>query len=91
MKLKYTDSYKASEQTFEQFKKGHKSSELDNYQLARYKQRRVVKMPRKYGIVDLISYALTIADEVNGEEPMSYKETMSSDDKSKWVVQCRMK
>lgn len=43
-------------------------------------------MPRKYGIVDLISYALTIADEVNGEEPMSYKETMSSDDKSKWVA-----
>ena len=43
-------------------------------------------MPRKYGIVDLISYALTIANEVNGEEPMSYKETMSSDDKSKWIA-----
>lgn len=43
-------------------------------------------MPRKYGIVDLISYALTIADEVNGEEPIFYKETMSSDDKSKWVA-----
>ena len=41
-------------------------------------------MPKKYGITDLISYALTVADEVNGREPLSYKKTMCCGDKMKW-------
>lgn len=49
-------------------------------------ERRVVKIPRKYGIVDLISYAPTVADEVNGEEPMNFKEVISSGDKLKWFA-----
>ena len=43
-------------------------------------------MPRRYGIADLISYALTVADEVNGGEPLSYKEAMCCGDKLKWYA-----
>ncbi|KAK9200159.1 hypothetical protein WN944_015355 [Citrus x changshan-huyou] len=43
-------------------------------------------MPKKYGIADLISYALTVADEVNGVDPLSYKEAMSCEDKQKWFA-----
>ena len=40
-------------------------------------------MPRKYGIVNLISYLLTVADVVNSEEPLSFREAMSCGDKMK--------
>lgn len=46
-----------------------KTSKLDNYQLARDKENGVVKMPKRYEIADLISYALMVADEVTQEEP----------------------
>lgn len=59
---------------------------MENYQLARDRERRNVKMLRKYGIADLISYTLTVANDVNGGEPMSFKEAMSSDDKMKWYA-----
>ncbi|KAH9667833.1 hypothetical protein KPL70_021191 [Citrus sinensis] len=38
-----------------------------------------------YGITDLISYALMVADEMTGEEPESYKQAMNSRDKLKWL------
>ena len=43
-------------------------------------------MLRKYGIANLISYALTVANDVNGSEPMSFKKTMSSNNKMKWYA-----
>lgn len=63
-----------------------KLSELENYQLARDREIRVKMVPRRYGIVDLISYALAAADKVNREEPVKYKEAMSSKDKCKWLA-----
>lgn len=43
-------------------------------------------VPMRYCIVDLISYALAAADEVNREEPVKYKEAMSSKDRCKWLA-----
>lgn len=43
-------------------------------------------MPRKYGITDLISYALTLTDKVNGGKPINFKEAISSGDKLKWYA-----
>ena len=43
-------------------------------------------MPRKYGLVNLISYSLTVVDVVNGEEPLSFREAMSCGDKMKWYA-----
>lgn len=40
-------------------------------------------MSKKYGIIDLISYAPTVADEVIGKELGRDKQAMNSSDKSK--------
>ena len=48
------------------------SLEKQTYQLARDRERRVIRTPKRFGIADLISYALTVAEEVIGEELGSY-------------------
>ncbi|KAH9697414.1 hypothetical protein KPL71_023600 [Citrus sinensis] len=85
-KVEHSDGCKTSEEPTEQSKEGKKLSELKTYQLARDREKRAIKMPKKYGIADLISFALTVADEVNDEEPLSYKEAMCCSDKLKWYV-----
>lgn len=52
------------------------------YQLARYRQRRQIKPPHKFGYADLVSYALIVATEINEDEHLSYKEAMNSKEKS---------
>lgn len=46
-------------------------------------------MPKRYGISNLISYALVIVDEVGCEELESYRLAMNNSDKSIWIT--RMK
>lgn len=76
LNVEYTNSHKATQETIEHPEKRHKSLELDNYQLARDRERMVVKMSKKYGITDLISYALIVTEEVSGEEPVCYREAV---------------
>lgn len=61
--------------------KMHKSLKLYNYQLARNRERKVTKMSKRYGIVNIISYTLAIIDEVNGEKPKNFKEALNNSDK----------
>ena len=49
------------------------SSGKDTYQMARDREKRVIRMPKRFDIADLISYELTVAEEVIGEEPGNYK------------------
>lgn len=63
-----------------------KQAELEGYQLARDRGRRVIKIPKKYGTADLISYALMVAEDVNGAEPISFQEAVSSKQGSKWLA-----
>lgn len=64
---------KTPKSDFEHSEKPYSSSKLENYQLVRDKERRIIKMPQKYGIANLISYILMVVDEVIDEEPKSYK------------------
>ena len=86
LKVEHVDCYQPAEMTLEKSDKELKSYELNNYQLARDKERRTIKMPKKYGIADLISYARSVTEELSGEEPMSYKEAMCRRDKAKWLA-----
>lgn len=79
LKVEHIDSHQAIEKSLQQSQKGYKSLELDNYQLVRDKERRIIKMKKKYGIADLISYALIITGEVSSE-------AMCRSDKSKWLA-----
>lgn len=85
-KVEHSNNCKTSEEPSEQFKEGNKSSELKTYQLVRDMERIAIKMLRKYGITYLISYALTVADEVNSRDPLSHREAMCCEDKLKWYA-----
>lgn len=63
-----------------------KQAEVEGYQLAKDRERRVIKMTKKYGIADLISYALMVAEDVNVAEPTSFQEAVSSKQGSKWLA-----
>ncbi|KAH9722805.1 hypothetical protein KPL70_006847 [Citrus sinensis] len=84
LKVEHADGHQPAEKTPERPDKELKSYELDNYQLARDRERRTIRMPKKYGITNLISYALSVAEELSGEEPMSYKEAMCRSGKANW-------
>ncbi|KAH9704361.1 Integrase catalytic domain-containing protein [Citrus sinensis] len=60
-------------------------SELEGYQLARDRIRRTIKMPERFGVADLISYALAVAEVEISEEPATYKQAMRTKDKRKWT------
>ena len=85
LKVESKDILKESEKITESHHGVNKALELDNYQLARDRERKVVKMPKRYWIADLISYALMVADEMIGEEPENFKQAMDSKDKWKWL------
>ena len=60
-------------------------SELEGYQLARDRVRRTIKMPERYEVADLISYALVVTENETSEEPATFKQAMRSKDKQIWV------
>ncbi|KAH9649112.1 hypothetical protein KPL70_025867 [Citrus sinensis] len=76
-----TTSYETSEDEGRDVDNSDETSEsqttLQDYQLARDKEMRVIRAPKKYGYVDLIAYALTAAHELDYDEPKSYKEAVS--------------
>ena len=59
--------------------------QLETYNLARDRQRRMIRPPQRFGHADLICYALNTAEEVEHEEPKSYKEAIKSKDKTLWL------
>ena len=52
--------------------------------MVRDRKRRAVRPPKRFAVADLIAYALTAAQEVNEEEPRTYKEAINNRDKLKW-------
>ena len=85
LKVEPKENLKESKEMIQPHPESNKTSELANYQLARDRDKRVVKLPKIYGIADLISYALMVADEMIGEEPESYKQVMNKRNKLKWL------
>ncbi|KAH9679843.1 hypothetical protein KPL71_026299 [Citrus sinensis] len=61
-------------------------TDLQDYQLARDRERRQTKAPDRLGYADLIAFALVSADEIAIEEPGSYSEAISGKDCDKWFT-----
>lgn len=60
--------------------------QLSDYQLARDRERRNIRANPKYiSYVELIYIALLASFEVQGTEPDSYRATMKSKDRDKWL------
>ena len=58
----------------------------NDYQLVRDKERRVIKPPIRFGVVDLSEFALAVAQDVEDSKPASYKEAINSLEKDKWLA-----
>lgn len=67
LEVELDDNKKIIESDVGHSEKLHSSSEIEIYQLTRDRERRIIKMPKKYGIIDLISYAPMMVDEVIGK------------------------
>ena len=59
-------------------------SHIEDYHLAKDRERRVIRPPKRFGYIDLIAYALATSREVDEKEPRSYKEAMQSSYKIDW-------
>ena len=74
---------------YEVEEEGHvadEDEETDNdYLLARYRSRRVIKPPQRLGYANLIAFALISTSEVLNEEPRDYKEVVRSRNKIEWL------
>ena len=48
---------------------------VQQYSIARDRERRIIKPPYKYSEADLVAYALSVADNIeSSEEPSTYEE-----------------
>ena len=60
---------------------------VQQYSIVRYRERRTIKSPQKYGEVDLVAYALSVADNIeSSEEPSTYEGAVSCTDSGKWMI-----
>nr|CAN70013.1 hypothetical protein VITISV_017116 [Vitis vinifera] len=53
---------------------------LESYSLARDRQKRQVKPPKKYGQAEMTTFALSVAEEIVDMEPKTYQEAINSNE-----------
>ncbi|KAK3026686.1 hypothetical protein RJ639_041533 [Escallonia herrerae] len=58
----------------------HSTEENEEQQdnIVRNRPRREIRPPQKYGYVDMVAYALSVAEDIEVEEPVTYKEAIKS-------------
>lgn len=62
------------------------SYDIEDYNFIRDKQRRDIWSSPRYDHVDIVSYALYVAEDINNENPMSYTEAINNKDNEKWML-----
>ena len=57
------------------------------YSITRDRLRRPIKLPQRYAEVNIIAYALNVAEDINtGKEPSTFKEAINCVDSEKWLI-----
>ena len=60
---------------------------VQQYSIAKDRERRTIKPPQKYGEVNLVTYALSIENNIESNEKSStYEEAVSCSDLGKWMI-----
>ena len=60
---------------------------MQQYSIARDREIRTIKPPQKYEEVDLVAYALSVADNIeSNENPSTFEKAVSCSDSGKWMV-----
>ncbi|WJX64387.1 hypothetical protein P8452_49170 [Trifolium repens] len=80
-----TDEREKEDQTQVPEESGSDESTTSDYQLARDRERRVIRPPNRLGYADLICYALNAAEEVQDSEPKNFREALESIDGKDWL------
>ncbi|KAH9765484.1 hypothetical protein KPL70_001889 [Citrus sinensis] len=55
-----------------------------SYQLVRDRERRIIRLPKRYAHADLIAFALTATHELDTDEPKTYSEAVKRNESEKW-------
>ncbi|KAG8498932.1 hypothetical protein CXB51_005361 [Gossypium anomalum] len=56
------------------------------YSIAKNRNKREIKPPKKYAEADLVAYALNVAEDIDAnQEPSNYSEAISCEDSEKWM------
>ncbi|KAK3042130.1 hypothetical protein RJ639_001832 [Escallonia herrerae] len=56
----------------------NEESQEQQYNIARNRLRREIRPPQKYGYADMVAYALSVAESIEIEKPVTYKEAVKS-------------
>ncbi|WJX45134.1 E3 ubiquitin-protein ligase upl4 [Trifolium repens] len=80
-----TDEREKEDQTQVPEESGSDEPTTSDYQLARDRERRVIRPPNRLGYADLICYALNAAEEVQDSEPKNFREALESIDGKDWL------
>ena len=59
----------------------NEQADLRDYNLTRDRKRRSVKTPSRYGYADIMAYAFSVAEEMDTDEPKTYRDAVTSKDK----------
>ncbi|KAH9699128.1 hypothetical protein KPL71_024224 [Citrus sinensis] len=65
------------------------ATDLQQYQLARDREKRHTRPPARYAYADMVACALMSAEDVAIEEPNSYREAMNSKNSRNWIKAIR--
>ena len=83
---KFTDT--SSETTQEEIvheRQDEPTQGLESYSLARDRQKREVKPPKRYGQVEMTTFALSVAEEIVDMELKTYQEAINSNEADQGV------
>ena len=61
-------------------------NDLRDYQLARDRVKRKTKAPERLGFAEMVAYALSTAEDIEADEPVTYREAMACTEASKWSI-----
>lgn len=63
------------------------AQEEQQYGIATRRQMREIRPPQRYSsYAKMVSYALSMADTVECQEPFNYHETVTSNDSTQWII-----
>lgn len=82
---KPNDEENRTEEVEEQGETSYEHENLQNYSLARDRQRRVITPPIRFVELDYVNLALNIAETINDQETNTFEEAISCNNAPKWI------
>ena len=56
------------------------------YNLARDRARRQIRPPQRYAHAEIVSFALSVAEEIERQDPITFHEAIISNEFAQWIV-----